>query len=538
MNTAKAIKDLSLKSRFLPSYGSNETLYQESLEYISYWQDKLFVIDEKSFTAEVENETLKTVEIATVQDDLFPEMSTKPVNGDVLKKKLGLNGSLEVDIHGTTTTFKIGKSVDLKSIERNANTLYTGGIVTSLSWLPRTVNGKQYLAVTVINGDSGDIKSVIDSEQLSIFYTVSLAKPGTKMLKTAMQIWELDLATNNWSLYKLLDTSSLGACSNITWAPVNFDTVLGVLGGSFKDGKLHFFKIKPCKGKGPEYLEVIDLSISYGLSNPRTETEILAITSYDYLLTDRVIVGFTDGSISEFILPGYKHSSSMDSFECDYTVPSFVFNLAETPISSITVGNPIPNKYVVQVNTHGTQNFIFDYDSYKSQWLDSFGSSLRPLYHDQLKIFICLDSYDVAAYAFVRHPHERQSLFLKVDGIITSYGASKYLNHPMVLVAGSYGELFVVNVARKILSPSKTASKTLVPLRLWKLCYNLEGHKGLSFDFLIEPVPADKTNKVTVSPEQVCISCLGWNETINGSSLYAAGTHSGLLVIESLDPSK
>lgn len=540
MNPAKPIKDLTFKSRFLPSYGANEQLYQDTLEYVDYWQDKLFIIDEKSFKKYVDDNTLKIRSIEEGDEGQFPCLNARKVLKGEQLHNLGFNDGITVDIHGDSTAFEFGKLVDLSHIGRQAKTLYTGGIITSLNWLPLKSGNKQYLAVTVMNDPSGDLNNAISNEQLSIFYNkISDSKPPSELMKTSIQIWELLLDTNELSLYKLLDTTKFGACSNISWIPLEFNTSIGVVGGSFKDGKVHFFKIEPNQGDNVEYLEVHELSICYGLQNPRADTETLAITTYDYLLNDRIIVGFVDGSIAEFILPNYKsNKGSIDPYEEEnISLPSFIHNVAETPISGITVGDLPNDKYIIQVNTHGLLNIIFDYDNYQSQRVNSFGSTLRPLYHQQLQVFICLDSYDVAAYTFARHAHERQSLFLKIDGVVTSYGISKYLNHPMVLVAGSYGELFIVNISRKILSPSKTANKTLSPLRLWKLCYNKPTVKGLSLDFEPEPIKPDKSNKITVSPDQVNISCLGWNENLTGSSIYAAGTHCGLLVIEKLDSS-
>lgn len=540
MNTAKAIKDLSFKSRFLPSYGANEALFQQCVDYIRYWQDKLFIIDEQSFEDQVNTDQLKIRQIESadpITAQKVPQMDADDVRKEEQLSFLRLNSSITLGIDDNQYALPFESEVDLNQFSRRGSVINTGGTVTSLKWLHGTKDNKQYLALTIINDASGDdLNSLIGNDQLSIFHTVPPSASEEGLIRTAIQIWQLDVESGKLSLYKILNTTRFGACGNISWVPLRFDSSIGVLSGSFKDGRLHFFRIDANRN-GCECLDVKSLSFSYGLHNPRAENEVLAITTYDFLLNDRVIVGFTDGSIAEFILPNFHNTKTNDNSEMDLSVPSFIHNLAETPISSVTVGDPVKGKYIIQVNTFGLQNIIFDYDNYMSQRVNSFGSSLKPVYHEQLEVFICLDSYDVAAYTFARHPHERQSLLLKTDGVITAYGVSTVLNHPMVLVAGSYGELFIVNIARKILSPSKTANKTLAPLRLWKLCYNDNSNrKGLSLHLGLEPVQPDKTNKVTVSPDQVNISCLGWNENVVGCSMYAAGTHCGLLFIEKLDP--
>lgn len=527
----KLLRDISLKPRFRFNYGTNEGFFKKCIDYIKYWDDKLFYIEEESLRKNIEKGTLSFDRLPEVQDVNIPSMVANPIDKQELMSGCNCK-AIDVEIQGNDSVEKLGALdyTELSGINRKGLILNTGGIVTSTRWLNKTIGNKQYLAVSIMTSTS-DLKNIVGHDELGVFYNTT-SGTSNSTIRSAIQIWEYDMSSNEFKLQKLFVTSKFGACSGLSWSPfVTTDPeILGVLGGLFKDGKLHFLKITTNgDDQRPQFFQLESSSLEYQMKNPRNEKERIGIISYDYLGKDKLIVGCSDGSIAEFIFP-IDHNSLND----DLSIPSFVHNITETPITFVSTANPSDDKFLIQINTYGNQNFIFDYDSFQVGKLDVSTTSIKPQYNNFLKIFISSDSLDSVGYSFVRHPQDRPSLVLKTDGLITSFASSKLIGHPLVLVTNSFGEIFVVNIARKILTSNKVTNKLLTPLRIWKLIYKSPG--SFSLDGTYEPTPPETSNKMAPSPEEVTISSIDWNENIEGCSIYAAGTHSGLLILERLDP--
>ena len=68
-------------------------------------------------------------------------------------------------------------------------------------------------------------------------------------------------------------------------------------------------------------------------------------------------------------------------------------------------------------------------------------------------------------------------------------------------------------------------------MRLWKL-WKEDDTLKLYGDF--DVVPSEKVTRIAATPTDIVFSSLAWNETILGGATYAAGTLSGLLVVERL----
>lgn len=74
----------------------------------------------------------------------------------------------------------------------------------------------------------------------------------------------------------------------------------------------------------------------------------------------------------------------------------------------------------------------------------------------------------------------------------------------------------------------------MVPLKLWKVTLDETSTISISADY--EKMDIESPIQASYMPLQVMISSVAWNENVIGSSVYAAGTASGILLIERLDP--
>lgn len=501
-NPLRSIKDLTLKARFNFNYGPNEEFYQESIEYMRYWHDKLFYVEEESFRKSVDTQKLSIKELSELDGKSYGDFDFEPSTREDVIDSLGLNKFIVVS-NGSEKS-SLGFSDSFNDFQRLAKIINCGGCVVSLKWLPGNKD-TAYLAASVIPGEN-----LMGSKELSIFY-----HEGGNSMKSCLQIWKINNTDCSFELLKILDTSILGACVDISWVPGNFEEI-GVIGGVFKDGKVHFLRID----NSPQFGKIKD-SFSYEISGD-------GISCFDFLSNDRIIVGTKNGYIAEFVLPNY-HTSNGD----DIKMPSFLYNINDGPLLYITVSNPSDNKFIISVNTHGPSSFTVDYDDIIGKMIENLTSSVRPRLNSYLNVLLCSDPLDVALFSLLRHTNERPTQILKLNGVVSSVASSTILNHPLVLISSSYGELFIINIARRILIASKSTSKTLVPLRLWKIAYINKNEYYFNPKFEVEKV--DKSTDVSPSPNEVNIGCLDWNENLNGSSIYAAGTHGGLIIIEKLD---
>lgn len=75
----------------------------------------------------------------------------------------------------------------------------------------------------------------------------------------------------------------------------------------------------------------------------------------------------------------------------------------------------------------------------------------------------------------------------------------------------------------------------LVPLKLWKFTLDKTNSTvEISADY--ERMDIESAIQASYMPSETMISALAWNENVIGSSVYAAGTASGILLVERLDP--
>lgn len=518
-------RDYSFKQRFTLNYGFNESYYQHCLQYKQLWQDKLFYVDEKQLKKDydADKETIKTL----VQGDFshFPTAVVELIDRQQLEKKFQpIELQLTVDSK-ETSVLKFAETSEIPIENRDGVFLNAGGHITSMKWLPTdpsnasSGNEVEYLATAVIQSASA---LVINDVQLGLF---SASNTGGKVAG-GIQVWKYNTSLKEFSLYKFYITSeSIGIATDLSWIPqYGTDDVLGVLSATFSDGKLHLLKIDTKQGNEPELAVLLKPSVSYSLPGDK-------ITCYDFLGSERIVVGASRGSIGEFVFP---------SIDSSFQIPSYIQLVTEAPITSITAGkrelSNSSNSYTILINTAGAQCFAIEYQDFQHGRVDSWATNslIKPIYNQNLKLFVSDDSQDSLTYSFVRHPHEKSTFIMKVDGTITSFHQSEILNHPLNLNGNSLGEVHIINISRKILNGSKATNKVLQPLRLWKLLQQ-EGDLSIHINGELLVSAPDKVTKFSIAPPEVSISALAWNENLNASSLYSAASVSGLLILEKLD---
>lgn len=547
-SSKQLIRDITFKARFRYNYGFDESFYNFSLRYKDIWQDKLFYVDEK-LVAEEEESTRplsKAIkEVKSSQLRLQDIDGTKFSPSDI-RKYFEINASLVVKAHKAGQTSDIALQFGSTSntsefLKRNTMLANVGGHISCIRWLPSSRKAEtgediQYLAVSVINSSSENS----NNPSLSIFNKQT--KSDSKDLNLAIEIWQYNTRTQSLLLYKFIVTSAFGAASEIAWAPISVDEeqTVGILVGAFTDGRIHVLKILSNSTQEAEYLKLSSPSLSYEQTKRRQNgtqhvNDYVPATCFDFLGDDKLVVGHVDGSIAEYVFPHY--SSTEGEMESEPTIPSYVKYLSDSAITTLTVAQPSPGHYFLLVNTSGSQSLVLDYNNTQQGRVDLFpiNTLLKPIYNGCLKILLVCDGWENLSYTFLRHPHEKPSSTLKLDGIISSFHLSEYNAHPLVLSGTTYGEIHILNIARKILNGSKATNKLLVPLRLWKLEIDTNDNTLLlNGDLNVDKT--DKTTQMSVSPPEMIISALGWNESPRGSSVYTAGTLSGLMILERLDP--
>lgn len=524
-------RDLSFVGRYHHNFGFENGLFEYLLDQKDLWGDKLFYFDESKFSQWVDSGKQKIREVPIRPDGLtVPDLTLESLLSQEFTTCFGtqntVNLRIEKDGKGLDETLEAGKSIKLNTIGRNGLALNVGGAITSMKWLP--YGDVPVLAIAVINNSEG-LAGMISDVNLSIFPHEKLGDST----KSAIQIWKYAPNSMQLELAQVYDTTKFGATSNLSWVPLRLSDgdTLGLLAGNFSDGKFHLFKIEDQVGESATYSRILKPSWTISLADERAgvSEQILPITCYDFLDDARVIVGTLDGAIAEYVIPTLTNDESLAE-------PSFFEYIADSCINSVSIGESSGSR-IILINTATTQAFALQYDNIRQGRVDSNYtiSPLNPLYHRGYRIYVYPDSAESIGYTFVRHPQQKHSLLLKSE-LISSFHISEYLSHPLAIVGNILGDVFVLNIGRKIFGVPKAHNRLVVPLKLWSLTLSSDKKLTLSGDYVKSSV--DRTDiKWSFTPPEVVISASAWNENFDGSSTYAFGSYTGLLVLERLDPS-
>ncbi|KAG7665248.1 uncharacterized protein J8A68_001304 [[Candida] subhashii] len=540
----KTGRDSSYRNRFKHYFGTDESYFELIKNYKTDWERFLFYVNEakvKKYTTEdnflnelptieesqlnLNELDLKSVDEGYFQSRFHNEIGLKIINGD--------GGELDLKLDENVTDL-------MEFAKRKAKIVSPGGQVTALKWLPNPLDdesGVSYLAIGVINNPKG-ISDSINNPELSM-YSKSSNERG---INSCIQIWKYDVKENEFSLENVLITTTMGAVSDLKWAPFHTTgNTLGVLVGAFTDGDVHLFKIN--KSLPSKYNIVNKSSYTYTstYSTKRTKSDPNSnITCFDFLSIDKIIIGCVDGYISEFILPFHPHYST----DTNPTLPSYRTRFSDAPITSILAANYAPGEYLIVINSASTQCMAYDYTDPTQCFCSPLvsKSTTPPSYNHALRCFGVTPSHDATGYSFIRVPQETASGLLKASASVSCNVLGERLGHPLNLTGFANGDIVVLNFARRHLQGGKITSKVLVPLKLWKLelAEGTEAGEVKAGSFVLragyESCDVESPMTPSFMPPEVAISALGWNENVIGSSVYAAGTISGLLIVERLDP--
>ncbi|OBA21580.1 hypothetical protein METBIDRAFT_12073 [Metschnikowia bicuspidata var. bicuspidata NRRL YB-4993] len=518
--------DLSFVGRFHHNFGAEHGLFDYLLDQKDMWGEKLFYVNERQFRQWVEQGRHRVREVPAMAALGLPPLQTQPLTAQQFQHTFGAAADIVLNTTkgGAAAQHRLapGGCVPLNAaVDRNALAVHAGGHVTALKWL--AFSSPALLAVAVVNSKDG-LAGVVGAPELGVLAAAAAAPRGTaRHVRSAVQLWAYDVDQAALRLVQVLDTLALGATARLAWRPARAaDGCSGVLLGVFSDGRLHFFELRSTPGAEPRYAAV---------TRPSWTVELgAAVSAFDFVDHARVVVGTADGAVAEFVLPGPGVS------ETAARVPSFVARVADSMVTAVCVADAHASR-VVLVNTASAQSYALQYDQMRQGRLEvgSTVSPLQPLYHRAYRIFVYPDSAESIGYTFARHPHQKHSLLLRTE-LVSAFHTSEFLNHPFAVVGNTCGDVYVMNVGRKIFGMPKAHNKLVVPLRIWSV-FRAPGDLALTLAGDYVPVSPDRSEVMcTATPPEVVVSAAAWNENFDGSSTYAFATYAGLLVVERLDP--
>lgn len=526
------ISELNHVARFHQNFGFEKNAFEYLLRQKDLWADKLFHLPEKQLQKWIEmgQHPTKSIDIIPI-DQCFPDFELKLMSPTSFHTEFSsLTPAIDLTITkaGSSSGHKLNthEKIPLKSeVGREGIALHVGGRITALKWCHSSETS--YLAVFVISSPC-PLTELVSNTELSIF-------PGktsfAHLIRSAIQLWEYVPDSSSLKLVRVINTTKFGATSDLRWLPVKpTPENVGVLSAVFTDGSLHFFKIKR-NSMVPIFEEALSPSYTISCKEEKLDAslEYVPITSFDFLSHDRVIVGTFDGCIAEYIIPNTGPDDGMSH------IPSFLQRVSESAIKTITVGR-VGFAHLLLCHSMGNQSYAFHYENMRLGRVESdyTSSIVRPLYHENLRLFIYPDSAESLSLSFARHPQLKATLIMKTE-LLSSFHTSEYLNHPFAIIGNILGQVFVVNFSRRIFALPKSQLKFVNPLKLWTLYKNPDSC-GVTLSGDYESVPSDRSSVMyTFTPPEVVISATAWNENVTGSSCYAFGTYTGLLVIERLD---
>lgn len=525
------VSELNYVARFNQNYGFEDGVFEFLLSQKELWAERLFYVPENELLEWISSKKHPVREVPSISLNLYISAYKLNIMSEE-EFRLQFGGTENIDLTITKSGIQAkqhlsaGQSYSLKTeLGREGLVLNVGGRVTALKWSPYT--SRPYLAVSVIGGPE-ELKDVVSHPELSVFP----GKPSSGVkIRSAIQLWEYDPIENTLELRRVLETSAFGATSEIRWVPAKFDLdVIGVLAGVFTDGSLQFFEIKTNEMTTIyEQVTVSSYAIQSTTKRLNVNGRVDPITSFDFIDHKCVVVGTFNGSLAEYIIPSPQENDPLAD------VPSFLQYVAESAIKSVTIGRVGPN-HIIFSQSMGNQSYTLHYENLRMGRVqtDYTNSLTTPTFHDNLRVFVYPDSAESFSLSFARHPQLKGTLIMRTE-LISSFHTSEYLGHPFAIIGNTLGQVFLVNISRRIFALPKGQQKFVNPLKIWSL-YKTSSSDELILNGDYEQIASDRSSIVyTFTPPEVVVSATAWNENINGSSSYAFGTHSGLLVVEKLD---
>ena len=510
---------MNFKGKVLLSYGNNEQFYDLIKQYRAHWAEKLFVMDE-SLAKKFKYASRKN-EYVPAQELKINDIKVKELDSEFVRFRFNSRCPINLTLGKTSHEIDLDiKPTQLKDvINRNVFAANVGGFITSMQWLPDSLDkedGVSYLALGVISGEKGLSEVNAINPELNVFNNVP-----QKSIQSSLQIWKYDALSNQLELKSTLVTSDFGAVADIQWAPMNTDgDVIGVLGCVFKNGEIHLLKIGHSL---PEFGVVLEPSCR--LRSDRKGSSNL--TCFSFVGADKILSGTADGYIMEFDLPLRQ--------EGDFSQPNYKTFVSDGPISSIVSVPVTTGEHITIINGQAYRGIAF---SSLNPLVDIFSplsekSTIKPTYNYILQDVLLAHNPENSNIYSLRSLQDGSSAMLRLDSHITTFRLSETLGHPFMLTGTDAGDIILMNYTRKFFS-SRAGNKVMAPLKIWK--FTLDDINSISISADYEKMEVESPIQASYMPWQTMISALAWNENVVGSSVYAAGTATGILLVERLDP--
>lgn len=476
----------NLKDKLFRLFGSNDEKMKEVLKLRKDWEKSIFDFSESQL-----REYIPSIIIKNVPNTTFTKLTKEQFN-----EKFKLERPVKFQFNTEPRQVIPSGEVIFK---KRAQILNTGGLITDIAWLSHgSETDEQILAVAV-----SDITDTAIAPEFSLL--------GGKAYRSGFLIYALDTQSYTLRLIKAV-THNWGNSWDLQWKN---HKGLGVLSAVFNDGKIRLLHF--------DYDDDDDAASYFEITEPSYEYEVptMKISSYDWI-GDKIICGTDKGYVAEFILGD--------------PAPSYVIPIHAEYIFSVRSGESKYDETMVFTSCADGSSVLFstkDIQTTKNVTPKSKSISKSVIYSPQLYSFIQLE----AQYSAKLLP--ARALFMvtpvvKHDGSTESIATSNL--HPMLLSGGADGKIKITNLARRLMNGQKQTLSNHKILSLWELQYGgSEDLYRLVENLEVETLSAtDNANVANIYPSGVSINSIKWNENENAGKWYAAGSTSGLLILECL----
>lgn len=536
----------NFKSKCLTNYGNNSLLYEVLKKYKDDWERYIYLVDEHlverfakfssryhlTFANDIEINSIKTKQV----DEIYFNAR--------FKSNLKINVVIEQEVNeherilGTLETIKIA---DNETIKRLAYATAVGGCITSMQWLPENLknftSGKNtqynYLAIGVINSGTELLeRKLATSREISVFNSTKPFKK--KELESAIQLWRYDTITNQFTLQHIIITLIYGAVSDIKWAPVcsKSEDIIGTLVATFKDGTIRVLKIPHSLAR---YSVLEESSLTFYSDKHSKEGTIINsnLTCFAFHEEGKILAGTADGFLMEFEL---FETGAVENGPSLPPVPNYKFFVSDGPITHIESMKTFSGETIILINGQAFRGTAFMSENPIQEAYSPVHekSNVKPTYNCILQDVLVAYNLELAKILNFRSLQDGAVEIIRVSSHISACKMSEVLGHPFMIAGTSAGDVILMNYARKLFS-RRGKNKVLQPLKLWKLTWDTKSH-SLSIKGNYERIEVESIIPASFMPQEVLVNSVAWNENAVGSSIYAVGTASGLLIVERLDP--
>lgn len=512
----KPLRDKSFRLKYTSHYGYNVDHFNFLNDYKEDWNDYVAFVNE-SLVEKYSSRSRKFDSISLSKLNL-KNFTYRTTDEDYIRANFKSMIPFNLESDSTTTTVDLLPEIPVHLQEytkRNAFAIAVGGHVTSIQWLPQNGDStSSYFAVSLVNSING-VKA--NDPNFSIF---NKSKP--QGINSAIQIWKYDFDKNELKVQSMLITNKFGVCSNLKWAPLQAEgTTLGVLTGLFTDGNVYLFKIEESL---PQYSIITEPSFAYSLHEG---TVRFNITSFDFIGSEKLVVGSNDGSIAEFMLPFHCNDN-------DLNIPNFKIGICWSAILSLMCIQDPAGKHLCIIHTGSHRGITFVYENpLQDMYPTTVKLNTQPNFNYPLQNFIITSQAEQSQIAFPRTSHCTFSSLARSDAYYTICKVSEVLGHPFLITGATNGDICIMNYFKKFWGTNANTSK-VTPLRIWKVFVESDKRITLLADVQIQDQEA--VVLPTSMRTELNITAAAWNESRVGSSAYAAGTAVGILLLERLDP--